>query len=89
MGRPEQGCVLGAEVIAATSDVVPAAVQLDFLNRLQRLLQEGLFVATYKFALLNAIADLAVTNGDDTGAPLVLSTTQIAEKFIELVPTPE
>jgi hypothetical protein len=43
-----------------------------------------LFVASYKFALLHALADLAVLKGDDTGAPLELITTQIAAKFVEL-----
>lgn len=45
---------------------------------------EGQFVASYKFALLHALADLAVIKGDDSGAPLVLATKDIAEKFIEL-----
>jgi hypothetical protein len=31
--------------------------ELEFLRKLQRLLAEGDFVATYKFALLNALAD--------------------------------
>ena len=33
--------------------------ELEFLRKLQRLLAEGDFVATYKFALLNALADHA------------------------------
>ena len=45
---------------------------------------EGLFVASYKFALLHALADLAVITGDDSGGPLTLSTKEIAKKFIEL-----
>ena len=57
--------------------------QVRFLRNIQRLLGEGQFVASYKFALLMAIADLAVTKGDDTGAPLDLQTSDIAEKFIE------
>ena len=32
--------------------------QIKFLVNLQRLLDEGLFVASYKFALLLALADL-------------------------------
>jgi hypothetical protein len=31
------------------------------------LLAEGLFVASYKFALIHALADLAVLKGDDSG----------------------
>jgi hypothetical protein len=34
--------------------------QVLFLRSIQRLLAEGLFVATYKFALVHALADLAV-----------------------------
>ena len=42
--------------------------QLRFLRQFQRLLDEGSFVATYKFALLHAIVDLGVAKGDDSGA---------------------
>ena len=58
--------------------------QLRFLRQFQRLLEEGSFVATYKFALLHAIADLCVAKGDDSGARLELSTEDIAERFVEL-----
>ncbi|MBP7146523.1 MAG: HNH endonuclease [Acidobacteria bacterium] len=62
---------------------VPTAEQhLRFLANLQRLLDEGAFVATYKFALLMALADLAVERGDDSNAPLTLHVRDIAEKFI-------
>jgi hypothetical protein len=36
--------------------------QVQFLRNIQRLLAEGLFVASYKFALVHALADLAVLN---------------------------
>src|SRR5262249_4069119 len=58
--------------------------QVQFLRNVQRLLAEGLFVASYKFALLHALADLAVLKGEDSGAPLELSTKDIAAKFVEL-----
>ena len=58
--------------------------QLQFLKNIQRLLNEGSFVASYKFALLHALADLAIVKGDDSGAPLPLAISDIAEKFIEL-----
>ena len=58
--------------------------QVQFLRNVQRLLAEGLFVASYKFALLHALADLAVLKGEDTGAPLELCTRDIAAKFVEL-----
>jgi hypothetical protein len=58
--------------------------QVFFLRNIQRLLSEGQFVASYKFALLHALADLCVLKGDDTGTPLELTIHEIAEKFIEL-----
>jgi hypothetical protein len=58
--------------------------QVQFLQNVQRLLTEGLFVASYKFALFRALADLAVLKGEDNGAPLELSTKEIAARFIEL-----
>jgi 5-methylcytosine-specific restriction endonuclease McrA len=59
------------------------ADQVKFLTNLQRLLAEGLFTATYKYALLAALADLSVEHGDDSGDPLVLSSFLIAEKLAE------
>jgi 5-methylcytosine-specific restriction endonuclease McrA len=58
--------------------------QVQFLRNIQRLLAEGLFVASYKFALIHALADLAVLKGDDSGAALEVSTREIAAKFVEL-----
>jgi hypothetical protein len=58
--------------------------QVLFLRNIQRRLAEGQFVASYKFALLHALADLCVLQGDDTGAPLELKIHDIAEKFVEL-----
>jgi hypothetical protein len=54
------------------------------LRNVQRLLAEGSFVASYKLALLHALADLAVLKGDDSGASLALDTRDIAAKFVEL-----
>jgi 5-methylcytosine-specific restriction endonuclease McrA len=58
--------------------------QLVFLSKLQRLFAEGDFTATYKFALLIALADLAVELGKDDGEALEINHRQIAAKFIEL-----
>jgi hypothetical protein len=58
--------------------------QIEILLKLQRLLAEGDFSASYKYALLLAIADLAVERGDDSGAPLSLPLTTIAEQFIRI-----
>ncbi len=58
--------------------------QVRFLRNVQRLLAEGQFTASYKFALVHALADLAVLKGDDTGAPLRVETREIAARFVEL-----
>lgn len=58
--------------------------QLSFLAKLQRLFAEGDFTATYKFALLVALADLAVEFGADDGNELELSNRKIAERFVIL-----
>jgi len=60
------------------------AEQVAFLGQIERLLSEGQFVATYKYALLVSIADLAVQLGRDDGSELDLSIRLIAEQFIEL-----
>jgi hypothetical protein len=60
-----------------------AEEQVQFLLRVQRLLGEGLFTATYKYALLMALADLSVELGDDSGTALEINTEKIAEKFID------
>jgi len=57
-------------------------LQLEFLSYIQRLLDEGGFVATYKYALLMALADLSVEIGDNSGAALPLTTKKIAAKFV-------
>ncbi len=53
--------------------------QLVFLSKLQRLFAEGDFTATYKYALLIAMADLAIEVSDDR-----LTHQALAAKFIEL-----
>ena len=62
--------------------MVPEHFQIGLLLKLQRLLTEGSFTASYKFALLQAIIDLAVERGDDSDAPLCIGLSDIAEKFI-------
>ncbi|MGQ0511913.1 MAG: HNH endonuclease [Betaproteobacteria bacterium] len=57
--------------------------QLEFLQHVQRIFDEGEFVATYKFALLIALVELAIERGEVSGAPLELDLQSIAEKFIE------
>lgn len=59
-----------------------AEEQVRFLLNLQRLLEEGSFVATYKHALLLSIADVCVEKGNDSGGRFRISTAELAEKFI-------
>lgn len=56
--------------------------QLRFLSKLQRIFNEGDFVATYKFALVMAIADLCIDRGSDSDEPLTLTFLDLAEKFV-------
>lgn len=58
--------------------------QLVFLQHLQRLFEDGDFTATYKFALLMSLAELAVELGTDDGRALELNILQVSEKFAEL-----
>ena len=68
-----------------TTHALPSAeAQLVFLGKLQRIFTEGDFTATYKFALLMALADLAVELGADDGEELMVSIRQIAERFIQM-----
>lgn len=57
--------------------------ELEFLRKLQRLLNEADFTATYKFALLNALADLSVEGEIAVDSSLSVPVDAIAEKFIE------
>ena len=83
MDPAEAGTLLGRRQIMTWSIPSPEE-QVQFLRNIQRLLAEGLFVASYKFALVHALADLAVVKGDGSGAPLNLDTKDIAAKFVEL-----
>ena len=67
-----------------TSPTPTPEEQVPFLRDVQRLLAEGLVTASYKFALIRALADLAVLNGEDSGAPREIDTKDIAGKFVEL-----
>ena len=58
--------------------------QLAFLNKIQRLFAEGDFSASYKYALLIAIADIAVEVGRDDDQPLVIPHRSLGAKFIDL-----
>lgn len=61
-----------------------ADFQVRFLKDLQRILEEGRFTATYKFALVHALADLSIQHGSDTGGELPLRVQDIGRRFAEL-----
>ena len=60
------------------------AGQLDFLTKLQRILNEGLFAATYKYALILALAELSVEKAAAPDGSLPLPLEEISERFITL-----
>jgi 5-methylcytosine-specific restriction endonuclease McrA len=61
---------------------ISAEDQLQFLANIQKLLSDGAVNTTYKFALLLAIADLAVERGDDTSGELFIHLDDVSEKVI-------
>ncbi len=61
-----------------------AAAAIDALNKLQRILSEGVFVATYKFALILALAELSVEKSPATGGSLAIPLDELSERFIVL-----
>jgi 5-methylcytosine-specific restriction endonuclease McrA len=61
-----------------------AESQIEFLQHIQRLFDEGEFQATYKYALLLTLAELAVEHGNDSSGELDLAMPLVAEKFAEL-----
>ncbi len=61
-----------------------AAFQLEFLAKVERLLATGGFTATYKFALLIALANVAVERGDDSGRELRIDLGELAREFTRL-----
>lgn len=65
--------------------MIPTAqTQLEFLGKLQRILNEGSFVATYKYALIRVLADLSIERTPAPDGSLKLPLEDIAERFIEI-----
>ena len=58
--------------------------ELDFLIKLQRILSEGAFVASYKFALLLALAELSIENSPADDGTLRIELDVLSERFIKL-----
>lgn len=61
-----------------------AKAQLEFLAKVERILAEGQFTTTYKFALLIAITNIAVEKGSDWGDELTIDLDDIARQFLSL-----
>ena len=54
------------------------------VGELQRILNEGLFVASYKFALVLALAELAVEKAPAADGTLAIPLTELSDRFITL-----
>jgi 5-methylcytosine-specific restriction endonuclease McrA len=64
---------------------VPSAEsQIVFLKKIQTLFDDSSFNATYKYALLITLTDLAIEHGDDSGNPLELKGELITTRFAEI-----
>ena len=61
-----------------------ADFQLNFLKRIQWLLESSSYTSTYKFALLIATANLAIESGVNDGRECSISYQQLAEQFVQL-----
>lgn len=65
--------------------MTPAAqTQLEFLGNLQRILNEGSFVATYKYALIRVLADLSIERTPAADGSLTLPLEDLADRFVEV-----
>lgn len=58
--------------------------QLEFIEKVQRLLDSGSFVATYKYALLIALCNVAVEQGADDDRAQVVRLADLGEQFLRL-----
>ena len=63
---------------------IKAEQQLVFLQKMQRLLDEGSFTSTYKYALILSLVDIAVESPRKATSTLDVSVRYIAEKFIQI-----
>lgn len=70
--------------MAETLSAPTAEQQLAFLARIERLLSEGRFTSTYKFALLIALTNIAVEKGSDSGDGLEIDLDDIARQYLAL-----
>ena len=61
-----------------------AEFQLNFLRRIQWLLESSSYTSTYKFALLISVTNLSIESGLNDNRECVISYEQLAEQFIQL-----
>lgn len=59
-----------------------AQQQLDFLGKIERILSQGQFTTTYKFALLIVLTNIAVEQGDDSGDALEVELDDVARRYL-------
>lgn len=59
-------------------------MQLEFLGKLQRILNEGLFVASYKYALILSIAELSIEKPEAVDGSTHLPLDEISDRFVGL-----
>ncbi len=66
-----------------TCEPTPQA-QLEFIERFQRLLDSGQFVATYKYALIVALCNVAAEHGFDDDREQRIPLQQLGQQFLRL-----
>ena len=66
------------------SDSTGHTEQLEFLAKVQRILSEGLFVASYKYALLLALSELSIEKTPAPDGSLRIELDELADRFITL-----
>jgi hypothetical protein len=78
--RGESPLLAGAMTVQTGTDAT-----IRFAEKILELIEEGRFVATYKFAVLLALMDLCFEKNAASGmAPESVTTRQLAEKIIEI-----
>jgi hypothetical protein len=68
----------------ASGNRVTATQQLEFLRRTSRILDEGRFTSTYKFAMLMALTNIAVECGSDSNDELEVDLNDLSREFVKL-----
>ncbi len=61
--------------------------ELDFLTKLQRILSEGLFVASYKCVLLLTLAELSVEGSIARDGTLRVEGDELADRIVTQPPS--